>query len=294
MAETEITGSRGMTCGIVSHAESHLGVVIAQDEQAKVMKIRRPNRSALLIVDVQGDFCPSGALPSPGCDGIVPALNVHIARAVKCGMPVYASRDWHPEVTTHFKAFGGEWPPHCVQGTAGAEFHPGLRLPPDAIVITKGDVPERPGYSAFEGRTADGHSLAENLRGRRTDTLYVAGIATDYCVRQTVLDALREGFSVVVLTDAVSGIDLHAGDSDRALAEMKTAGARLATEIAQPGGRRAVRAIVSVLAVAGTIIAAFSMVRSSDRFRRGTSRDGVRRDPRLIGARRHPRKGDAA
>ncbi len=250
-------------------------------------------RSALLIVDVQRDFCPGGALPSPGGDRIIPALNRQIRQALKSEMPVYASRDWHPETTTHVKAYGGEWPPHCVQGTAGAEFHPALELPSNAIVISKGDVPESPGYSAFEARTSDGRTLADDLRAREIDALYVAGIATDYCVKQTVLDALREGFDVTVLTSAVSGIDVRPGDSDRALAEMKSAGARVSDSMVH-GARRALRVVVSALAVLGTIIAAFSMVRSSDRFRRRNTPPGVRRDPGLIGATRFPRKGDAA
>src|SRR5512139_3841814 len=97
------------------------------------------SRSALLIVDVQNDFCPGGALPAPRGDTILPALNRYIAQAVENGIPVYASRDWHPPVTRHFQAYGGLWPPHCVQGTRGADFHPALKLPPDTIVVTKGD-----------------------------------------------------------------------------------------------------------------------------------------------------------
>jgi nicotinamidase/pyrazinamidase len=183
------------------------------------------SRSALLIVDVQNDFCPGGALAAPGGERILPALNRYIAEARRRGMPVYASRDWHPPVTTHFKAFGGEWPPHCVQHTHGAEFHPSLDLPRDAIVISKGDVADRPGYSAFDGRTADGRALADELRARGIDTLHVGGIATDYCVKQSVLAALAAGFRVAVLADAVTGIDVHPGDADRALDEMQHAGA---------------------------------------------------------------------
>src|SRR5262245_48817715 len=181
--------------------------------------------AALLIVDVQRDFCPGGALPAQGCNRILPAVNHYLAQARELEMPVYASRDWHPAVTTHFELYGGEWPPHCVQGTEGAEFHPDLKLPTDAIVITKGEDPERPGYSAFDGRTAQGLSLLADLRDRRIGRVYIAGLTTEYCVKQTTLDALRAGLSVTVLTSAIAGIDACPGDADRALTEMANAGA---------------------------------------------------------------------
>ena len=194
------------------------------------------DRSALLIVDVQVDFCPGGALPAPQGDTIIPALNRYIAQAVENGMPIYASRDWHPPVTTHFKAYGGVWPPHCVQGTAGASFHPDLHLPADAITVTKGDVPDREGYSAFDGTTPDGQRLADHLRAGQIDTLYVGGIATDYCVKESVLDARRHGFTVHLLPDAVTGIDVQAGDSEHALEEMRAAGAQIATGLSHGQG----------------------------------------------------------
>jgi nicotinamidase/pyrazinamidase len=195
------------------------------------------HRAALLIVDVQRDFCPGGALPAPAGDQIVPALNRYIADARAHGMPVYASRDWHPAITNHFKAYGGEWPPHCVQGSEGAAFHRALELPADAVVITKGDDPDRPGYSAFEGRTQGGVPLLDDLRQRHIDTLYVTGIATDYCVKASVLDARRAGIDVTVLTDAVAPIDARPGDADRAMAEMIAAGARPARGIADVATR---------------------------------------------------------
>ena len=200
---------------------------------------------ALLVVDVQRDFCPGGALPAEGGDRIIPAVNRYLAEAHDLEVPVYASRDWHPAKTTHFKPYGGEWPPHCVQDTGGAQFHPRLHLQPDAIVISKGDDPGRPGYSAFEGRTPDGQPLLADLRSRRIESVYVAGLTTEYCVKQTVLDALQAGLHVVVLTDAIAGIDAHPGDADRALTEMSTAGAELSSGVAtlrddhdRPGRRR--------------------------------------------------------
>jgi len=188
--------------------------------------------AGLLVVDVQNDFCPGGALPAPGGDGILPALNRHLANARALGIPVYASRDWHPPVTRHFNAYGGEWPPHCVQGSTGAQFHPELMLPADVVVISKGDNPDLPGYSAFDGRTPQGKTLLVDLHDRQIDSLYVSGIATEYCVKATVLDALKAGLRVTVLPDAAAGIDIHPGDADRALEEMSKAGALIAREIA--------------------------------------------------------------
>jgi nicotinamidase/pyrazinamidase len=182
-------------------------------------------RSALLIVDVQKDFCPGGALAVPGGDRVVPVLNGHIANAEARGWTIYASRDWHPRETGHFQAFGGQWPPHCVQESEGARFHDALRLPPSAIVITKGQAPDSHGYSALEGLTPDGHTLLDDLRARQIERLYVGGLATDYCVKHSVLDARAAGLDVVVLGGAIAGVDLQPGDSTRALAEMEAAGA---------------------------------------------------------------------
>jgi nicotinamidase/pyrazinamidase len=185
-------------------------------------------RRALIVVDVQRDFCPGGALPAQSGDRILPAINRFVAEAREIGVPVYASRDWHPPVTTHFEPYGGEWPPHCVQGSTGAQFHPDLRLPSDAIVISKGDDPERPGYSAFDGRTPQGTLLLADLRDRQIDWVYVAGLTTEYCVKETVLDARRAGLRVSILVDAIGSIDRHPDDAERALSDMVNAGAELA------------------------------------------------------------------
>ena len=188
-------------------------------------------RWALLVVDVQRDFCPGGALPASGCDRIIPVINRYLADARERGMPIYASRDWHPEVTDHFAPYGGQWPPHCVQESPGAEFDPALQLPPDAIVVNKGAEPTRPGYSAFDGHTLDGRSFADSLRECGIDALSIAGIATEYCVKLTALDARRAGLRVNVLTDAIAGIEQQPGDVRRALAELSDAGAHLGTEL---------------------------------------------------------------
>jgi nicotinamidase/pyrazinamidase len=187
-----------------------------------------PNK-ALLIVDVQNDFCPGGALPVPEGDRVVPVLNEYAQRFARAGQPVFASRDWHPAVTKHFQAQGGPWPPHCVAQSGGAAFHPQLKLPGDASVLTKGTNPEDDGYSAFEAADPEGRALAGVLAQQHVDSLYVGGLATEYCVRASVLDGLQNGLDVVVLLDAVRGIDVQEGDVVRALDEMLRAGARTAT-----------------------------------------------------------------
>ena len=187
--------------------------------------------SALLVVDIQQDFCAGGALAAPGGDDIIPAVNRHLADAHAHDIAVYATRDWHPEQTSHFKEYGGTWPPHCVQGTQGAQFHPDLKLPPDAIIVNKGDDPERHGYSAFEGHTSSGKPLLDDLRDRRITRVYVMGIATDYCVRESALDALRAGLEVRVLADAIAGIDVRPGDVQRALDEISAAGAQIVDDL---------------------------------------------------------------
>lgn len=184
---------------------------------------------ALLIVDVQNDFCPGGSLAVPQGDRVVPVLNQYARRFDEAGLPVYASRDWHPEETRHFKEGGGPWPPHCVAGTSGAAFHPELELPEDAVVVSKGTEPTDDGYSAFEAKGEDGRPLPDSLRERGVKRLFVGGLATDYCVRASVLDAARGGVKPVLLLDAVKGIDVTEGDQARALDEMIRAGASTAT-----------------------------------------------------------------
>jgi len=186
-------------------------------------------RAALLIVDLQNDFCPGGALQITDGDRVVEPINRAAQLFAAAGLPVLASRDWHPPDTRHFRAFGGVWPVHCVQGTSGAAFHPALRLPEGTVVLSKGIDPELDGYSAFEGVTVDGRMLADLLRELQVRKLYISGLATDYCVLCTTREALRSGFEVTVLTDAVAGVDLIAGASADAIEDMEKAGARLAT-----------------------------------------------------------------
>jgi nicotinamidase/pyrazinamidase len=185
--------------------------------------------SVLLIVDVQNDFCPGGTLSVPAGDEVVPVLNRYIERFRKEGLPIIATRDWHPEKTSHFKAFGGIWPVHCVQGSKGAQFHPALMLPDDAIIISKGMDPTRDDYSALHGADSSGTPLPQVLKKLGIKRIYIGGLTTDYCVKESTLEGLRQGFAVTVLTDAVRGVDLKPGDSEKALVEIKAAGAEMTT-----------------------------------------------------------------
>jgi nicotinamidase/pyrazinamidase len=184
---------------------------------------------ALLIVDVQNDFCPGGALGISGGDKIIPVVNRYIEIFKKKDLPIFFTRDWHPKTTSHFKKFGGVWPPHCVQGTPGAEFHPDLDLPDGAVILSKGMDPGKDSYSVFQAKDPDGTSFPDILKKAGITELYIGGLATDYCVRETSLDALDAGLKVNVLADAVKGVDLEPGDSEKAMKEMVSRGAEKIT-----------------------------------------------------------------
>ena len=180
-------------------------------------------KSALIVVDVQRDFCPGGALPVPEGDRVIPVLNKYVEKFERVGAPIYATRDWHPPNHASFKARGGIWPPHCVQNTEGAEFHPDLALPKGTKIISKAMDPEREAYSGFEGTR-----LGEELKRRGIERVFVGGLATDYCVKNTVMDALKLEFETILLEDAIRGVDVKPGDSERAVGEMVKKGARKA------------------------------------------------------------------
>jgi len=182
-------------------------------------------RPALLVVDVQNDFCPGGALGVPDGDAIIPRVNRTVALFERRGLPLLFTRDWHPLETKHFKGFGGAWPPHCIQGTRGARFHADLGIPKTALILSKGMDPEQDSYSAFQAYTESGRDLESTLHELGVDALFICGLATDYCVRATALDGLRRGMAVRVLTDAIRGVDLKPGDSEMALKEMRVHGA---------------------------------------------------------------------
>jgi len=184
--------------------------------------------SALVIIDVQNDFCPGGSLAVAEGDAVVPVINQYAAAFAAAGCLVVADRDWHPAETTHFIQNGGAWPPHCVQGTPGAEYHPELRFPAGTVHIRKGMGANEDAYSGFEGRDDHGTLLEAILKQRSVSTIYVGGLATDYCVRATVLDGLKAGFKVVVIGDGCRAVNIQPTDGERALAEMTAAGATLA------------------------------------------------------------------
>jgi len=185
-------------------------------------------KRALLIVDVQNDFCPGGALPVAEGDVIIPKLNAYIQLFQASGAPIIASRDWHPAETTHFNTHGGPWPPHCIQGTPGAAFHPELNLPKDTPVVSKGMGADEDAYSAFQARDEQGVLLGEWLRAQGIDQLYVAGLALDYCVKASALDALKEGLETTVLLDATRAVNVHVHDAELAIEGLVRQGARLA------------------------------------------------------------------
>jgi nicotinamidase/pyrazinamidase len=178
-------------------------------------------KRALIVVDVQNDFCPGGALAVAEGDQVVAPLNKLIDEFLQRGEPVFKSRDWHPEKTKHFEAYGGTWPVHCVQNTSGAEFHPDLLDDIHIRTISKG-LGDEDSYSAF-----DGTDLALQLQRLGIEEIWVGGLATDYCVKNTVLDALKEGFKVKALADAMRPVELQSGDGERAIAEMRNAGAEV-------------------------------------------------------------------
>lgn len=179
------------------------------------------NKQALIVVDVQNDFCPGGTLAVPHGDEVVAPLNKLIDEFLERGDPVYKSRDWHPPTTKHFQAYGGTWPVHCVQNTEGAEFHPALRDDPRITVISKG-LGDADSYSAF-----DQTDLEARLEKAGVEEVVVGGLATDYCVKNTVLDALRRGYKVKAVEDAMRPVELQPGDGERAIEEMRAAGAKI-------------------------------------------------------------------
>jgi nicotinamidase/pyrazinamidase len=175
---------------------------------------------ALLAVDVQNDFLPGGALAVPDGDAVVPVLNRYIQAFADHDLPVFLSRDWHPENHCSFKEQGGPWPPHCVAGSPGAAFASDLVYPTGSTVVDKAQTPEREAYSDF-----DETDLARDLRERGVERVFVGGLATDYCVLYTVKDALSHGFEVFLLMDAIRAVNVEPGDGERAIEEMQDLGA---------------------------------------------------------------------
>lgn len=185
---------------------------------------------ALIVVDVQNDFLPGGALAVPAGDDVIEPLNRAIEAFERARLPVYYSRDWHPPNHCSFKAQGGPWPPHCIAKSDGAAFAPKLRVAMDATLISKATTAGVDAYSAFQGTTLAAQLIAGGVR-----RVFVGGLATDYCVRATVLDARKHGFEVELLGDAVRAVEVEAGDGRRALEEMLQRGAHLIASPAVTG-----------------------------------------------------------
>lgn len=179
---------------------------------------------ALLVIDMQVDFLPGGKLGVPDGHAVLGPVNRLLALFDSRGLPIYASRDWHPENHCSFAARGGPWPPHCVAGTPGAAFSEQLDLPAGAVVVSKADTPDADAYSAFNGTT-----LAAQLRARGVRRVVVCGLATDYCVLNTVVDARGNGFEAVIVPEAMRAVDVAPGDGERAIARMTGLGGRSAS-----------------------------------------------------------------
>ncbi len=189
-------------------------------------------KQALLLVDIQNDFCPGGNLAVPKGDEIIPRCNNYIELFRSSQLPIFASRDWHPEQTGHFHKYGGIWPSHCLQKTRGAEFHPDLQLPSEAIIISKGRDPCEDSFSAFQGTDSNETMFQEVLEKMGVAEIFVGGLTTDFCIKHTVLDGLHKGYSMRLLSDAMKGMNIFfSDDSFRAMKLMERYGA-ITTEFA--------------------------------------------------------------
>ena len=178
-------------------------------------------KDALVVVDVQNDFLSQGSLPVPNGEAVIPVLNDYIKAFKKRRAKIFATRDWHPINHMSFREFGGKWPPHCIRDTHGAKFHPNLVLPKNSIIISKATKPNQEAYSGFEGT-----NLLKKLEKFEVIRLFIGGLATDYCVKNTVLDALKFGFRTFFLWDGSRGINANAGDIEKSIELMEEYGAK--------------------------------------------------------------------
>jgi nicotinamidase/pyrazinamidase len=188
-------------------------------------------KKALIVVDVQNDFCPGGSLAVAQGDEVIAPLNQLMKKFLDRGEPVYKTRDWHLPQTNHFAAYGGIWPFHCIQNTKGAEFHPDLLDDPRITVISKGTDDKADGYSGF-----DGTNLADSLREAGVSEIWVGGLATDYCVKQTVIDGVRQGFKVKALADSMRPVNVNQGDGAGAIEQMRAVGAEIVGDASKAAG----------------------------------------------------------
>jgi nicotinamidase/pyrazinamidase len=187
-------------------------------------------KKALLVVDLQNDFCPGGALGINDANKIIPAINRYISKFQQNNCLIIATCDWHPADSTHFDKRGGLWPVHCVAKTHGAEFHPDLKIPDDIIIVYKGTGINEDGYSAVSAKTNEGIGLSRLLRNYNVEEVYICGLATDYCVKFSTLDLTNEEFKVYILLDAIKAVNLKPDDEAQALEAMRRAGAVMIRE----------------------------------------------------------------
>jgi nicotinamidase/pyrazinamidase len=186
----------------------------------KPRNLKIMSTDALIVTDIQNDFLPGGTLPVKEGYQIVPVMNEYLRIFKSAKAKIFASRDWHPANHMSFKAQGGPWPPHCIQNTEGAKFHSNLKLPEDTVIVSKATDPAKEAYSVFEET-----GLIETLKAAEIQRLFVGGLTTDYCVKESVLQARKLGYPVVVLVDGTRGINVRPGDGDRAMDEMIKNGA---------------------------------------------------------------------
>lgn len=186
----------------------------------QLIKVQLTDGDALVVVDMQNDFMPGGSLAVPKGDDVIPVMNDYIHRFQFRNLTVFASRDWHPANHQSFSGQGGPWPPHCIAGSNGAEFHPELNLSDTVLIISKGNHPEEPGYSVFSNP-----EFKDILHDRQIKRLFVGGVATDYCVLNCVSDALENGFKVFLLVDAIRAVNVSAENGKTAVDTMIAKGA---------------------------------------------------------------------
>ncbi|HBR15241.1 MAG TPA: nicotinamidase [Candidatus Omnitrophica bacterium] len=184
------------------------------------------HHQGLLIVDVQNDFCRGGAMPIAQAETIIPVINNYIEYFYTRSAAIIATRHWHPATTSHFETFGGLWPSHGIRDTPGALFHPSLTLPRDVLIVSKGMQPDEEGGSAFEGVDSKDKSFLMVLKERKVKELFIAGFATEYCIKATVLDALENNFAVNLLMDAIKGVHIEPEEAEYAVKKMLRKGAK--------------------------------------------------------------------
>lgn len=194
--------------------------------------VRPASGDALIVVDIQNDFLPGGALGVRNGDEVIPVINEYLRLFARLGLPIYFTRDWHPPDHCSFHPQGGPWPVHCVAGTRGAAFADTLQMPADATIVSKATTSTKEAYSTFEGT-----DLGQQLRQRSVRRVFIGGLATDYCVVNSVMDAHRLGLTIFVLEDAIRAVDVHPGDGDAACATMRQHGARFLrlADLLEPG-----------------------------------------------------------